>query len=89
MNKSVQIRKCNKLLNDITSLYDVARHAVVEAYWKIGQRIVQEEQNGEANAVYGEHLLAKLANDLSATLGACRKNRSGFGRLVFLNCLIV
>ena len=58
MNKSIQIRMYKKLVNDITALYDVARHAVVEAYWRIGQRIVKEEQHGQANAAYGDHLLA-------------------------------
>ena len=62
------------LLNDITALYDVARHALVEAYWKIGKRIVEEEQQGQENAVYGDHLLDQLSKDLSATLG------SGFSR---------
>jgi len=27
---------------------------MVEAYWKIGQRIVLEEQNGNERAAYGE-----------------------------------
>ena len=70
MNKSIQIRMYKKLVNDITSLYDVARHALVEAYWQIGKRIVEEEQNGQANAVYGDRLLAQLSEDLSATLGS-------------------
>jgi len=69
MNKAIQTRVYKKLLNDITALYDVARHALVEAYWRIGKRIVEEEQNGQANAVYGDHLLAQISEDLSETLG--------------------
>jgi len=43
--------------------------AMVEAYWLIGQRIVQEEQQGSSRAVYGERLLANLSQTLSASLG--------------------
>ena len=43
--------------------------AMVEAYWLIGQRIVQEEQRGSNRAVYGERLLANLSRELSASLG--------------------
>ena len=43
--------------------------AMVEAYWLIGQRIVQEEQQGSSRAVYGERLLANLSRALSASLG--------------------
>ena len=43
--------------------------AMVEAYWLIGQRIVQEEQRGSSRAVYGERLLANLSRALSASLG--------------------
>lgn len=43
--------------------------AMVEAYWLIGQRIVQEEQQGSSRAVYGERLLARLSQTLTASLG--------------------
>lgn len=50
-----------------------ARSAVnttmVEAYWLIGQRIVQEEQQGQHKARYGERLLENLAKELSASFG--------------------
>ncbi len=73
MNKSIQIRMYKRLINDITSLYDVARHAVIEAYWQIGRRIVEEEQSGQANAVYGDHLLAQLSKDRGASQGQTSK----------------
>jgi hypothetical protein len=28
--------------------------AMVEAYWRIGKRIVEQEQHGEEKAVYGD-----------------------------------
>ena len=70
MNKSLQRNTYSQLLKDITELYDGARHALVEAYWQIGKRIVEQEQRGETSAIYGDHLLARLSEDLSETLGS-------------------
>ncbi len=70
MNKSLQKNTYSQLVKDITELYDCARHALVEAYWQIGKRIVEQEQQGETNAIYGDHLLARLSKDLSETLGS-------------------
>jgi hypothetical protein len=39
------------------------------AYWEIGRRIVQSEQQGEAQAEYGEQLIERLAVDLSKQFG--------------------
>ena len=41
----------------------------VYAYWRIGRRIVQEEQNGKAKAAYGEKLLKTLASKLQDEFG--------------------
>ncbi|MEK7866499.1 MAG: DUF1016 N-terminal domain-containing protein, partial [Planctomycetota bacterium] len=38
-------------------------------YWEIGRRIVEHEQHGQARAEYGESLLGRLAQDLSARHG--------------------
>ena len=70
MKKNLQKDTYSQLVKDITELYDYARHALVEAYWQIGKRIVEQEQQGETNAIYGEHLLARLSEDLSETLGS-------------------
>jgi len=43
--------------------------AMVEAYWLIGQRIVEEEQQGEARAQYGKRLLENLSSSLSHEFG--------------------
>jgi len=42
---------------------------MVEAYWQIGQRIVQEEQGGEARANYGSKLISNLARQLGNEFG--------------------
>lgn len=42
---------------------------MVEAYWQIGRRIVEEEQGGSAQAQYGAGLLKELSKSLSADFG--------------------
>ncbi len=37
---------------------------MVEAYWRIGRRIVEEEQKGQARAGYGQELIKELATRL-------------------------
>ncbi len=43
--------------------------AMVEAYWLIGRRIVEEEQQGQARAKYGKRLLENLSVELTDTFG--------------------
>ncbi len=43
--------------------------AMVEAYWLIGKRIVEEEQRGEKKAKYGERLLERLSKELCDEFG--------------------
>jgi DUF1016 N-terminal domain len=49
--------------------YSAANAAMVEAYWRIGQRIVEHEQQGAQRAAYGERLLAGLAARLNREFG--------------------
>ena len=42
---------------------------MVTAYWHIGKRIVEEEQNGTQRAEYGKELLKNLAVSLSSDFG--------------------
>ena len=55
--------------------------AMVEAYWLIGRRIVEEEQQGDSRAIYGQRLLESLAKELSTTFGKgfSYANQSVFG----------
>jgi hypothetical protein len=39
------------------------------AYWHIGRRIVQEEQQGQERAEYGTFLIRELSKSLSAEFG--------------------
>lgn len=43
--------------------------AMVQAYWQVGRLIVEHEQAGQARATYGERLLPRVAERLSAEFG--------------------
>ncbi len=45
-------------------------HERVLMYWKIGERIVVEEQNGKERADYGAYIIRTLAEELTATFGS-------------------
>jgi hypothetical protein len=67
----------NAFVNDIRRILRTAKQqaftavnfAMVEAYWKIGKRIVEEEQRGEDKAEYGKHLISELSHQLSVEFG--------------------
>jgi predicted nuclease of restriction endonuclease-like (RecB) superfamily len=42
---------------------------ITATYWEIGRRIVEAEQKGKRRADYGEVLIKRLANDLTAKFG--------------------
>lgn len=49
--------------------YQAVNTAMVEAYWLIGKRIVEEEQNGKEKAEYGEAVLKNLSIALTSEFG--------------------
>ncbi|AQX51649.1 PDDEXK nuclease domain-containing protein [Elizabethkingia anophelis] len=49
--------------------YQSVNSVMVEAYWLIGKRIVEEEQNGKKRAEYGEALLKNLSVALTKEFG--------------------
>lgn len=49
--------------------YAQVNRVMVETYWKIGQRIVEEEQQGSVKAGYGEALLQGLSRALTDEFG--------------------
>lgn len=49
--------------------YQAINAAMVEAYWKIGQKIVLEEQNGQQRAAYGKEVIKTLSEALSIEFG--------------------
>ena len=70
MSKLIKTDTYTILVRDIAELYNRARKTLVESYWRIGGRIVQQEQLGETNAVYGKQLIAHLSEDLTNELGS-------------------
>lgn len=64
-------------INDIKEILQRARSkslqavnsAMVEAYWQIGKRIVEQEQEGSERAKYGEAILKELSINLTHDFG--------------------
>lgn len=50
--------------------------AIIKEHWEIGRRIVEEEQNGQSRATYGEGLLSKLSERLTVSMGKGYGERS-------------
>lgn len=67
----------SKLISDIKQFlhfarshaYNAVNSAMVQAYWLIGNRIVEEEQGGEYRAEYGKNLIEKIARELTDEFG--------------------
>ena len=49
--------------------YRAVNSAMVEAYWLIGKRIVEEEQQGEDRAAYGKEVIKTISAELTAEFG--------------------
>lgn len=68
----------SRLLEDVRTILQNARQKtyaavnslMIDAYWRIGQRIVQEEQGGNARASYGSELIRNLARQLGDEFGS-------------------
>ena len=44
--------------------YQATAFAMIEGFWRIGRRIVEEEQQGSIRANYGEQVIAQLSKEL-------------------------
>lgn len=49
--------------------YQAINTAMVEAYWRIGEKIVLEEQNGKDRADYGKAIIKTISKELSNEFG--------------------
>ena len=56
--------------------YRAVNFAMVKAYWSIGKLIIEEEQNGEQRAEYGEALIDGLSQKLTKEYGKGFSNRN-------------
>lgn len=64
------ISEIKKILkNARQKAYIAVNSAMVEAYWEIGRRIVEEEQNGKERAEYGKEILQNLSKELTEEFG--------------------
>jgi len=49
--------------------YQAVNTVMVNTYWQIGKRIIEQEQRGQNRANYGDNLITNLSRYLSDTLG--------------------
>ena len=49
--------------------YKTVNSIMVQTYWQIGRRIVEQEQHGQYRANYGDYLITNLSRYLSDTIG--------------------
>ncbi len=76
-----KVQKHSSIVNDIRSIITDARaqsadainQAMIKAYWRIGRRIVEEDQSGNMRAEYGTQTLRAISQELTRELG------KGFG----------
>ena len=67
----------NDFYSDISELlkrsrnvaYKAVNTIMVQMYWQIGKRIVEQEQSGQNRANYGDYLITNLSRHLSDTIG--------------------
>ena len=67
----------NMLVNDLRSIVSKARskafaavnYSLVKRNWRIGQRIVEQEQNGASRAEYGKHVIEVASAALTKEFG--------------------
>lgn len=77
MSQNLSSNDANPFFSEIREILQDARtqavsavnSAMVEAYWTIGKRIVDEEQGGSAQASYGAGLLKELSKSLAKEFG--------------------
>jgi predicted nuclease of restriction endonuclease-like (RecB) superfamily len=74
------------VINGVIELLEEARRASARAvntlmtatYWEIGRRIAESEQKGKERAAYGEQLVERLAQELTARFGRGFSRRNVF-----------
>lgn len=82
-----------QLYNDVCHIIELGREkayaavnkSMIETYWNIGRRIVEEEQQGKDRAEYGEQIIAKLSEQLTFKYGkGFSKRYLAYFRLFYL-----
>lgn len=78
----MQANTSNTFVNDVCTIIEEGRQraytainvSMIETYWKIGKRIVEEEQCGKERAEYGKRVIEQLSQELTMRYG------KGFGK---------
>ena len=76
--KNEMLKQQNNFVSDIRKIIETAKDNAIRSvdfqrvimYWKLGERIVVEEQQGKTRANYGAYLLSKLAKALEPEYGS-------------------
>jgi len=77
LSKNNYIADIREILRSARSkAYSAVNHAMVEAYWLVGKRLVEEEQQGKERAGYGKQVVKELSKALTAEFGAGFSERS-------------
>ncbi len=77
MDKLIENKDYNELIEKIGSVYNKAKNNVISAvnvemltaYWEIGKHTIEFEQKGKLRAEYGSELLLKISKDLKLRFG--------------------
>ena len=75
--KHVQVNNSSDFISDIKQIIEQSRRLsyasinamMIQAYWLVGRRIVEEEQGGASRAEYGKSLLKNIAKELMPIYG--------------------
>lgn len=74
MNKHTNIKPVVKdirkiISNGVLSAYSYTSKTIIETYWNVGRRIVEEEQKGVKRAEYGKLLIEDISKELVKEFG--------------------
>lgn len=68
-NNNLLLSVSEIILQSRQRVYRMVNSVLLETYWKIGQLIVEEEQQGNEKTIYGKATLKTLANQLALEFG--------------------
>ena len=75
-NTDQLLQRIHRILEEARNkVYHTANTEMLQAYWRIGREIVEEEQKGKDRAAYGRALLEELAIRLSELYGKSFSSR--------------
>ncbi|MBR6198882.1 MAG: DUF1016 family protein [Spirochaetales bacterium] len=73
------VNDIKKIIQDgRNAAYSAVSSVMIQTYWNIGKRIVEQEQNGKSRAEYGTHLIDMLAEELTKEFGKNFSRRNLF-----------